>query len=156
MWFPCLPLLQTSIVVTWVISTIVTAEIWPVATVIVPMSVVDVISSQNSSNGHCWCHHARCYCDMLILRLKRISKSYPSSILDVLYMHRKIMRNFPIQLVSCQNSSRINGNNQNNVLTVATSMMMSSRPLLLWRGNIHTKMDVQVAFKLYFWCFTYA
>jgi hypothetical protein len=32
-----------------------------------------------------------------------------------------------MQLVSCQNSSEVNENHLNNILTVATSMMMSSR-----------------------------
>jgi hypothetical protein len=35
-------------------------------------------------------------------------------------MHKKGKEiTFPMQLVSCQNSSKINGNHQNNILTVA-------------------------------------
>jgi hypothetical protein len=60
-----------------------------------------------------------------------------------------------MQLISYQNSSRINGNHWNNVLTVATDMMTSSW-MLLWHGNIHTKMAAQVRSKLHFECFTYA
>jgi hypothetical protein len=96
-------LLQTSTVGTWVISIIVTSEIWPVAIVIVVMGVVDVSSSQYSSNGHCWCHHIYFYCDMLTLMLKWMPKSHSSSILDVVYMHREIMTVSPRinTLVSC-------------------------------------------------------
>jgi hypothetical protein len=42
-----------TIVETWVIFTIATGEIWPVATVIVATDVVDVSDSQNSSNRYC-------------------------------------------------------------------------------------------------------
>jgi hypothetical protein len=59
-------LLQTSTVAMWVIFTIATREIWPAAIVIVAMGVVDVSGSQNSSNGHYWRHHVRCYFDILI------------------------------------------------------------------------------------------
>jgi hypothetical protein len=41
-----------STVVTWVISIIVTGEIWSIATVIVVTSVVDASDSQNNSYGH--------------------------------------------------------------------------------------------------------
>jgi hypothetical protein len=85
-------LLQTSTVATWVISTIATGEICPFATVIVPTGVIDVSIFQNSSNGHCWHHHFRCYYDILTLILKQMFKSHPSPVLDVLYMHRKIIR----------------------------------------------------------------
>jgi hypothetical protein len=78
-----------------------------------------------------------------------------------------------MQLISCQNSFKINRKHQNNILTVATGMitviipvatviivatgMMTSPCLLLMRyGNIRTKMDAQVASKLHFRCFTYA
>jgi hypothetical protein len=37
----------------WVISTIVMAEMWSVATVIIVTSVVDVSDSQYNNNGHC-------------------------------------------------------------------------------------------------------
>jgi hypothetical protein len=62
---------------------------------------------------------------------------------------------FLMQLMSCQNSFGINRNHWNNIPIIATDMMMSSHPLLLWHGNIHTKMDVQVTSKLSFRYFTY-
>jgi hypothetical protein len=45
-------------------------------------------------------------------------RSHLTTILDVLHMSRKII--FLMQLLSCRNSSEINGNHRNNILTVAT------------------------------------
>jgi hypothetical protein len=55
-----------------------------------------------------------------------------------------------MQLVSCQNSFGINGNDQNNMLTLATGMMTSSYPWLLLHIHIHTKTDLKIASVLYF------
>jgi hypothetical protein len=50
-------------------------------------------------------------------------KSHPSSVLDVerfTYVQKDNEITFPMQLISCWNSSRININHRNNILTVVT------------------------------------
>jgi hypothetical protein len=59
-------------------------------------------------------------------------------------------------LVSYQNSSRINENNQNSIFTVATGMMMLSCTWLLWHDHINTKMNAKITSVLHFRRSTYA
>jgi hypothetical protein len=70
---------------------------------------------------------ARGYCDMIIFILKKdgkIASGLPFGCST--YAHKVNEITFPIQLVSCKNSSGINRNHKNSMFIVATGMMISS------------------------------
>jgi hypothetical protein len=71
--------------------------------------------------------NARCYCDSVIFILKWTLISHIGSIFYVLYMYKKANEIiFSIQLVSCPNLSKINGNYQNNVFKQRRALMTST------------------------------
>jgi hypothetical protein len=111
----------------------------PVTTIFftVATSIVEVISDYG-------------YCDMITFILKWCQNQLHFRCSTYAQKGNEIT--FSIQLVLYQNSSRINGNNQNSMLTGVTGMIASSWLWLLWHGHIHTKTDVKIASGLRYGC----